>query len=66
MAFNGQVDDFDTEQTPLLSQVDSDDVPPKQTRLPTFRVLILLSVRLADNITSTSIMPYINQVKNTL
>lgn len=51
-----------SEQTPLLPPVDS-DAPPKRTpsRLPTFQLLILLAVRLADNITLTSIAPYINQ-----
>jgi hypothetical protein len=63
MASNVQVavDDTDTEQTPLLPKVDS-DAPPKQTRLPTFQILILLSVRLTEIMTSTSIAPYINQV----
>ena len=50
-----------SEQTPLLPRVDSDG-PPKRTRLPMFQILILLAVRLADNITLTSIAPYINQV----
>ena len=49
-----------SEQTALLPQVDSDE-PPKRSRLPTFQILILIAVRLADNITITSIGPYINQ-----
>jgi hypothetical protein len=48
------------EQTPLLPRIDSDELP-KRTRLPTFQILILLAVRIADNITLTSIAPYINQ-----
>ncbi|KAH9036970.1 MFS general substrate transporter [Lactarius pseudohatsudake] len=51
----------DSEQTPLLSQGHS-DAPPKRNRLPTFQLLILLSIRLADNMTLTSITPYINQM----
>ncbi|KAH8989289.1 MFS general substrate transporter [Lactarius akahatsu] len=50
-----------SEQTPLLSQGHS-DAPPKRNRLPTFQLLILLSIRLADNMTLTSITPYINQM----
>ncbi|KAH9046513.1 MFS general substrate transporter [Lactarius hengduanensis] len=44
-----------------LSQGHS-DAPPKRNRLPTFQLLILLSIRLADNMTLTSITPYINQM----
>ena len=50
-----------SEQTPLLlPRVDSDG-PLKRSQLPIFQILILLAVRLADNITLTSIGPYINQ-----
>lgn len=49
-----------SERTPLLPRVDSDE-PPKRSQLPIFQILILLAVRLADNITLTSIGPYINQ-----
>ncbi len=61
MASNVQ-DELVNEQTTLLSQVDS-DAPPKRTRLPTLQILIFLSVRLADNMTLTSITPYINQAR---
>ncbi|KAH9164612.1 MFS general substrate transporter [Lactarius sanguifluus] len=50
-----------SDTTPLLTQGHS-DAPPKRTRLPTFQLLILLSIRLADNMTLTSITPYINQM----
>ncbi|KAI9453846.1 MFS general substrate transporter [Lactarius psammicola] len=69
MALNDQVvpePEPVNEHTPLLSQVDSDHAPPKRTRLPTVQILVLLSIRLADNITLTSITPYINQMINEL
>ncbi|KAH9036967.1 MFS general substrate transporter [Lactarius pseudohatsudake] len=54
-------DDTVSEQTPLLSQVHA-DAPTKRNRLPTFQLLIFLSIRLADDMTLASITPYINQM----
>ncbi|KAH9056524.1 MFS general substrate transporter [Lactarius vividus] len=54
-------DDTISEQTPLLSQVHA-DAPPKRNRLPTFQILIFLAIRLADDMTLASIIPYINQM----
>ncbi|KAH9164613.1 MFS general substrate transporter [Lactarius sanguifluus] len=63
MALNIHVasDDTISDTTPLLSQVHA-DAPPKPNRLPTFQLLIFLSIRLADEMTSASITPYINQM----
>ncbi|KAH8986533.1 MFS general substrate transporter [Lactarius hatsudake] len=60
-AASAPADDIVSDTTPLLSQGHS-DAPPKRNRLPTFQLLILLSIRLADNMTLTSITPYINQM----
>ncbi|KAH9013715.1 MFS general substrate transporter [Lactarius hengduanensis] len=54
-------DDTVSEQTPLLSQVHA-DAPTKRNRLPTFQLLIVLSICLADDMTTASITPYINQM----
>ncbi|KAH9013716.1 MFS general substrate transporter [Lactarius hengduanensis] len=56
-------DDTVSEQTPLLSQVHA-DAPTKRNRLPTFQLLIFLSIRLADDMTLASITPYINQARH--
>ncbi|KAH9046375.1 MFS general substrate transporter [Lactarius deliciosus] len=54
-------DDTISDTTPLLSQVHA-DAPPKPNRLLTLQLLIFLSVRLADEMTSASITPYVNQM----
>ncbi len=55
------------EEAPFLpSQEGLPDLNPTQTPLPTAQLFILLTAWLAESITSQSISPYINQVRDTL
>jgi hypothetical protein len=54
---------FLDEETPLLRDVNPQR---KETPLPLAQILVLLLLQLSEPITSSSIRPYINQVRSSI